>query len=213
MSCRVTTIDSTAPSPERMGVGVEQQGGRSRPSGTLMTTSSGPQRIAGAQNPGHRKVPQGDLPTVCAPEGPNTSRRSSGDCPGLRRLSTSLIASRLKDFGAPVPASKDDHTPTGEVSMRVSRSALARRSSRCRRALAINHRRLGGEHDQRVLVLLGELPPLLILGEVDAADALAQVQHGGGQEGHPSRSSPPGDAAREASDLMSSSRSGTRRAP
>ena len=45
-------------------------------------------------------------------------------------------ASRLKDFGAPVRASKTA-TPTGEVSISVSRSALARRSSRCLPALAM----------------------------------------------------------------------------
>ena len=45
-------------------------------------------------------------------------------------------ASRLKDTGAPVLASKTA-TPTGEVSIRVSSRALARCSSRCLRALAM----------------------------------------------------------------------------
>ncbi len=49
---------------------------------------------------------------------------------------TILLASRLTDVSPPVFAS-NTRTPTGEVSIRVSRSALARRSSRCLRALAM----------------------------------------------------------------------------
>ena len=40
----------------------------------------------------------------------------------------------MNDTGAPVAISKTT-TPTGEVSIRVSRPVLARCSSRCRRAL------------------------------------------------------------------------------
>ena len=51
------------------------------------------------------------------------------DWSGLRSSSTILRASRLIDESAPVPASKTT-TPTGEVLTSVSRSALARCSSR-----------------------------------------------------------------------------------
>ena len=51
-------------------------------------------------------------------------------------LSTIRRASRLRDFGLPVAVSKTA-TPTGEVSISVSRSALTRRSSRCLRTLAM----------------------------------------------------------------------------
>ena len=55
---------------------------------------------------------------------------------GILRVSKILTISRLKDTGAPVLASKTA-TPTGEVSIRVSRSVLARGSSWYRRALAM----------------------------------------------------------------------------
>ena len=45
-------------------------------------------------------------------------------------------ASRFMDASRRFPTSKTT-TPTGEVSTRVSRPARARRSSRCRRALAM----------------------------------------------------------------------------
>ena len=70
----------------------------------------------------------------------------------------SLLASRLEDLGTPVAASKTT-TPTGEVSISVSWSARARRSSRWWRALVMARAALGGEERQRVLVLPGE--PLL----------------------------------------------------
>ena len=54
----------------------------------------------------------------------------------MRRASTILRASGLKDAGVPVFMSKTT-TPTGEVSMRVSGPALACCSSRYRRALAM----------------------------------------------------------------------------
>ena len=59
----------------------------------------------------------------------SVASRSSADWSGLRRPSTIRLASRLSDTGAPVLASKTT-TPTGEVLTRVSRSALARCSSR-----------------------------------------------------------------------------------
>ena len=54
----------------------------------------------------------------------------------MRRPSTIRFASRLNDTGRPVRASRTT-TPTGEVSTKASRSARARCSSRCTRALAI----------------------------------------------------------------------------
>ena len=62
------------------------------------------------------------------------SSSSSGDWSALRRPSTMRSASRLKDVGLPVWAWKTT-TPTGDVSISVSRSTLARRSSRSLRAL------------------------------------------------------------------------------
>ena len=56
--------------------------------------------------------------------------------PGMLRPSTIRRASRLNDTGLRAPPPKTT-TPTGEVSIRVSRSARARRSSRCARALAM----------------------------------------------------------------------------
>ena len=58
-----------------------------------------------------------------------TSRSCSAAWSGSRRPSTIRMASRLKDSGVPVRASKTT-TPTGEVLTRVSRSFRARCSSR-----------------------------------------------------------------------------------
>ena len=46
-----------------------------------------------------------------------------------------------------------------------------------------DHRRLGGEHHQRLLVILAELRAGLLPGQVDAGHAPAQVPDGGCQEG------------------------------
>ena len=134
MSCMVTIIDSTEPSSERMGVALSSTVTH-RPSGTRMTISSArnvsPNLRSSAIGKSRRET---SLPSARLKV--SVSSKSSGGWPGLRRLSTILPASRLKEVGSPVAASKTT-TPTGEVSISVSRSALARRSSRCLRALAM----------------------------------------------------------------------------
>ena len=101
---------------------------RLRPSGTLMTTSSArsvsPDRSASATGNS-----RSDTTRPSARRKVTTSSRSCTGWSGSRRLSTIRRASRLKDLGRPVAASKTA-TPTGEVSTRVSRSFLARCSSR-----------------------------------------------------------------------------------
>ena len=101
--------------------------------------------------------------------------KSSGDWSGLRRLSTILRASRLKDLGAPVTASKTT-TPTGEVSISVSRSALADARRETGPALETTMRRLGGEHLEGLLVFGSELPSRFLHGQEEVAQALAPVQ-------------------------------------
>ena len=134
MSCMVTTIDSICPSSEKMGVAFSSRV-RLRPSGTLMTTSS-----ARAVSPDCSASATGNsLSETTRPSARrkvSTSRRSCADWSGSRKLSTIRRASRLKDLGNPVAASKTA-TPTGEVSTRVSRSFLALCSSQCLRALAM----------------------------------------------------------------------------
>ena len=134
MSCIVTTIDSTAPSCEMMGVALISSV-TLRPSGTCRTTSSA-RTVSAAVRISAIGNSRSETSRPSARRKVTTARRSSGDWSGLRRLSTILVASRLKDFGAPVAASKTT-TPTGEVSISVCRSALARCSSRCLRALAM----------------------------------------------------------------------------
>ncbi len=133
-SCRVTTKVSTSPSSERMGVALSSAV-TLRPSGTRRTISSArtvspalsSSAIGSSMRESSRPSPRRQV---------KVSRSCSGDCAGSRRLSTILFASRLNDTGTPVLASKTA-TPTGEVWISVSRSALARRSSRYRRALAM----------------------------------------------------------------------------
>ena len=114
----------------------------------------------------------------------STSSRSSSLWSGLRRLSPILRASRLEDLGNPVWASKTT-TPTGEVLISVSRSALARRSSRWRRALAMAM----AAWEANIISVsssswLNSWPPFL-LRQVNAAHPLSLVPHRERQEGHP----------------------------
>ena len=134
MSCRVTTKDSTSPSSERMGVALSSAV-TLRPSGTWMTISSA-RTVSPVFSACARGNSRSDTSRPSARRTVTTSSSCSGGWSGIRRPSTILLASRLNDTGAPVLASKTT-TPTGEVFIRVSRSALARCSSRCLRALAM----------------------------------------------------------------------------
>ncbi len=106
-----------------------------RPSGTRRTISSD-LTVSPALNASARVNSSRETSRPSERRKVSTSRSCSGDWSASRRLSTMRVASRLNDTGAPVPASKTT-TPTGDVSTRVSRSVLARRSCRCLRALAI----------------------------------------------------------------------------
>ena len=134
MSCMVTTTDSTAPWPERMGVALSSTV-TLRPSGTRITISS-----ARTVSPVLSSSAMGNSPRETSRPSARMQVTISSSCSGVwsgsRRLSTIRRASRLKDLGRPILASKTA-TPTGEVSISVSRSARARSSSRCRRALAM----------------------------------------------------------------------------
>ena len=133
-SCRVTTIDSTVLSRERIGVALTRVVMR-RPSGTESVISSARTvstvLMCCAIGNSAREISR-----PSARRHVIVSSSSSTGCPGLLRPSTIRRASRLNDTGAPVAPSKTT-TPTGKVSISVSRSALARRSSRCARALAM----------------------------------------------------------------------------
>ena len=134
MSCSVTTKDSTPPSSERMGVALSSAA-TLRPSGTRSTISSA-RTVSPALSSSAMDSSRSEISRPSARRQVSTPRSCSGDWSGSRRLSTILVASRLNDTGAPVLASKTA-TPTGEVLIRVSRSALALCSSRCLRALAM----------------------------------------------------------------------------
>ena len=133
-SCKVTTTDSTAPSSERIAVELMRIL-TLRPSGTESTISSArtvsallscrasgdPARLTSRPS-AHRNVA--------------TLSISSSGWPGMRRNSTMRRASRFSDTGWPVLASNTT-TPTGDVSIRASTSARARRSAWWARAAAI----------------------------------------------------------------------------
>ena len=133
-SCRVTTTDSTSPSAEEMGVALTSVV-TLLPSGTATTISSArtvsPAPSARASGNSSREISR-----PSARRKVRTSRSCSTSAPGVSRYSSILLVSWLIDTGAAVLASKTT-TPMGVVSIRVSRSALARCSSRCLRALAI----------------------------------------------------------------------------
>ena len=132
-SCRVTTKDLTSPPSERMGVALTRTA-TLRPSGTCSTISSArtvsPMLSARDSGNSWRETSRPSPRSMVSP-----SRSWSSDWSGFLSSSAMRSASRLKDSGAPVLASKTA-TPTGEVSIRVCKSLRARCSSRCRRALA-----------------------------------------------------------------------------
>ena len=131
-SCNVTTTDSTSPCSERMGVALTRVA-TDRPSGAWITISSArtasPVLSAWARGNSARETSR-----PSARRKLSTSRSCSAEPPGIHRPLTILLASRLIEVSAPVPAS-NTRTPTGEVLTRASRPVLARRSSRYRRAL------------------------------------------------------------------------------
>ena len=133
MSCMVTTTDSTPPSSDRMGVALSNTV-TLRPPAVSITISSA-RTVSLVPSASAKGNSAREIWRPSARRTVTTSRSCSVVWSGFRRPSTILLASRLNDTGAPVPMAKTA-TPTGEVSIRVSRSALARRSSRCRRALA-----------------------------------------------------------------------------
>ena len=133
-SCIVTTTDSTVPAAERIGVELISVL-TLRPSGTDSTTSSA-RTVSPSPNCSASGNSLNDTSRPSARRQAITSRACSGGRPGIRRPSPMRLASRLNRVGCPVCASKTT-TPTGEVSTSASRSARARCSLRCVRALAI----------------------------------------------------------------------------
>ena len=133
-SCRVTTNDATSPSSDRMGVALTSVVTR-RPSGTWMTISSA-RTVSAVLSARASGTSARAISRPSARRTVSTSSSCSGERPGVRRPPTIRVASRLSETGVPVFASKT-RTPTGEVSTRASRSARARCSARCVRALAI----------------------------------------------------------------------------
>ena len=108
-SCKVTTKDSNVPSPERMGVALSSTD-TLRPSGTRRTISS-----ACTVSPALSNAAMGNS---CSENSRPSARRkvtrfirSTGLWPGSHRLATILVASRLKDLGRPVTASRPPPPP------------------------------------------------------------------------------------------------------
>ena len=130
----VTTKVSTSPFSERIGVAFISAV-TLRPSGTWKTTSSA-RTVSPELNARDIDSSSRDISRPSARRTVIVSRRRSGTWSGARSASIILAASRLNDTGAPVLPSKTT-TPTGEVLISVSRSFLARCSSRYRRALAM----------------------------------------------------------------------------
>ena len=123
----VTTTEASVPSSASIGVALTSVV-MLRPSGVLSTISSA--RTASARlsalASGRRSR------AISRPSAKRQVRipsRSSALWPGMRRLSTMRLASRLSETAWPVRPSNTT-TPTGEVSISASRSARARRSAR-----------------------------------------------------------------------------------
>ena len=180
MSCMVTTTDSTPPSSERMGVALSSTV-TLRPLGASITISSA-RTVSLALRTSVRGNSIRDTSRPSARRMVISPRRSSSRCSGSRRLSIILLASRLNVTGAPVPTS-NTATPTGEVSISVARPALARFSSRCRRALAMTCAACAANISNVFLVFPGELAGQIIGRHEDVAHARALVEYRGCHEG------------------------------
>ena len=133
-SCRVTTTDSVSPSSERMGVALTRVV-TLRPSGAWRTISSA-RTVSLVLSAWARGNSSRETSRPSARRKVSASSSCSAEPPGAHRSLTIRLASRLIDVRPPVLAS-NTRTPTGEVSIRVSRSVLARCSSRYLRALAM----------------------------------------------------------------------------
>ncbi len=151
-----------------------------RPSGTRRTSSSA-RTVSPALNASTRLNSSRETSRPSERRKVSTSSSCSGDWSSSRRPSTMRVASRLKETGAPVPASKTT-TPTGEVSTSVSRSVRARRSSRCLRALAMTIAAWEANITSVSSSSSHELRAGLLSCQVDGGHAPAQVTDGSRQE-------------------------------
>ena len=124
----------TSPSSERMGVALTRVV-TVPPPGTSMTISSA-RTVSPVLSAWARGNSSREISSPSARRKVSMSRSSSAEPSGMCRPLTILLASRLTDVTPPVFA-LNTRTPTGVVFTKVSMSALARCSSRCRRALAM----------------------------------------------------------------------------
>ena len=108
------------------------------------------------------------------------SRSCSAEPSGMCRPLTIRLASRLTDVTPPVFAS-NTRTPTGEVSIQGLQVGPGSLLVPVPAGVGDDQRRLGGEHDQGLLVFGGELH--ILLAHVEGPDALPQVANGRGKKG------------------------------
>ena len=134
-SCSVTNTDLTSAPPSAEGMGVTlTRAVTLLPSGTEISTSSARSVRALASTWGRvNSVTSASLPSEKRQVASCT--KSSVGLPGGSRPPTRRLTSRFIDTGRPLRASNTT-TPTGEVSIRASRSARASCSARWVRALA-----------------------------------------------------------------------------
>ena len=123
----MTTTDSTVPSEEWIGVALTRVV-TLRPSGTESTISSA-RLVSALLSSRDRGNWSRAISRPSAKRQVMTRDSCSIGSPGVRRVSTMRLASRLSEAIRPLCAS-NTATPTGEVSTSASRSARARRSSR-----------------------------------------------------------------------------------
>ena len=180
MSCMATTIDSTAPSSERMGVALSS-------TVTLSTVGDadddllGPHRLRGAHELGHRELPQGDLPPV-GPLKVSTSRRSSGVWSGIPQAVDDPACLPVEGLRRSRQGVEDHHANGGGVHQRLQ-VGPGPPLLPVPAGVGDDQRGLGCEHHEGLLVLLGELPAALLMGQVDGADPDPQVANRGHHQG------------------------------
>ena len=189
MSCRVATTEMISPSAERIGVALTTVV-TSRPSARWMTIAS-----ARTVSPLLSALDMGRSAIVIS----RPSMRRDGDQPQQFLEAPALPAQaddppRLLVERDDVPhlCVEDQDSDRGRVDQRLevgSRPVLVAVTAGVRN----RQRRLGGEHDDGLLVFAGELIPVALPAEIDGADLFAAIADRCSQE-RPGHWIVPGDA-------------------
>ena len=153
-----------------------------RPSGNLQHDLLGPDCLTDAERPGERELLEGDLPAVAAPDGQRFQELGRRLVRGAEFTSDAeRLPVERQRRSRPGVEDRDAHRGGVDQGLQVVAGALFVAVAA---GVGDHHGGLGGEHGQRLLILLGELSARFDLGQEEVADALALMEHRGREERH-----------------------------